>query len=762
MGKTGVWDCLGAASFRRLLALILFFFGCALWGQSQSLASVFSPAASFSEKDIISPLPGSWGNKQVLLLNVPDGYEVYYSITGSDPLLFGFAYDGPSLIDKEGDVHLKISTVDQAGRRSDYTVDYSVKSFSQLDAEKKWSEEQRNFVRMIASNPLRKYTAGSVLSIPQEFSYRVDDMADAEDSPFFKGGLLSFGGENNIVRFVPFVVTDGQNFFRFIVRTAPAQENTAEATQLPFKISDWETILPLDASYSFRIDDGEWKSTLTALQLDRSETHVLFWKPTEGADTEKEESFVLFPKPSLRCSVQADGSCRFSLRLAPPYLKGYRLGRPESPSAVTMKSLAPAHGLHEYLVMDAFSGEDLSGSFTSGVYLDGVYQGTLSADFHLDRQPPLPPAIIACEADGFLFDDEQELRIECEAGASVFYAVSEGIPVDSWEFASRSDSLPSAPAQDFQLLDGDSIRLSTVGGQTSCYRVWAYAVDEAGNRGEKAERSLIVSGRNIYLRAASVTDDREEGDGSYEAPFSSLERAVDAINANKNLTLHTDGDIIVSSSLTIRSSCVIDGLMDYRQSSLGFLPGASIVVDHANVVFKNCSILKEEGPSVSDLPNDEKKSPVFVTVQDGRLVFDASDVSARFEQDGKLMELHYSSITAKDSSFSAYSASYSSLLTAYNSQIDLASSTCAVSSYTALVFCMVDSDLRLQDSVASVSCYTGRIAELTGGSCSFRGNVFNGALSAEGMMGELAAFRMNGETKELTVESNRLRGFTKW
>ncbi len=761
MGKTGVWDCRQVALFRRLFALILFFFGCVIGGQSQAFSSPLSPAASFSEKDIISPLPGSWGNKQVLLLNVPDGYEVYYSLTGSDPLLFGFAYDGPSLIDKEGDVHLKITTVDRVGRRADYTVDYSVKAFSQLAAEKKWTEEQKNFILMISSNPLRKYTAGSVLSIPEEFSYRVDDMASAEDGPSFKGGLLSFGRENNIVRFVPFIVTDGQNFFRFIVRTAPAQENTAEPVQLPFKISDWETILPLDASYSFRIDDGEWQSMLTSLHVDRAETHVLFWKQSEETDGGKLDSLVLYPKPSLRCDIQTDGCCRFSLRLAPPYLKNYRLGRPESPSAGTMKVMSPAPGLHASLVMDAFAGEDVAGTFTSGVYLDGVYQGTLSADFHLDRQPPLPPNIIICERDGLRFDDEQELRIESEADASVFYAVSEGIPVDSLEHV-IPEGVDSSPSGSYTALEGESFSLPTVGGKATFYRVWAYAVDDAGNRGEKAECSLVVAGKNIYLRSASLTDGREEGNGSYEAPFSSLAQAVEAINANENLTLHTEGDIVVSSSLTIRSSCVIDGMMDYRQSSLVFLPGASIFVDHANVVFKNCSILKEEGPAVSALPVDEKKSPVFITVQDGRLVFDASDVSARFEQDGKLMELHYSSIVAKDSSFSAYSASYSSLLTAYNSQIDLESSTCAVSSYTALIFCMVDSDLKLQDSVASVSCYTGRIAELTGGSFSFRGNVFNGALRAEGMMGELAAVRMSGETKELAVESNRLRGFTKW
>lgn len=777
MGMPAVRDCHRAGGVLRILpVLFLFSFVHIGEGWCQSAASLFSRSPAFSEKDIISPVAGTWGNKQPLLINVPDGYEVYYSISGSDPLLFGFAYDGPSLIDQEGDVHLKITTVDRTGRRSDYSIDYSVTPASRLDAGRAWSEEQKSFVRMISANPVRKYTAGSVLSIPAEFSYRTDGVLPGDAGPSFSGSVLSFGAANNVVRFIPFVVTDGETLFRFIVRTAAAQEKLTELPQLPFRISDWETVLPLDASYSFRIDDGEWKGKLTALQVDRSETHILFWKPEGEVDDTKAQMLVLYPKPTLQCSRQVDGSCLFTLSLAAPYLKEYRLGRSGSPSEGSMRILTPAAGLHESLVMDAFKGEDVSGVFTSGVYLGGVYQGELSADFHLDRLPPQPPVITSARQDGLVFSDDQEVCIESEAGSRLFYAVSAGVPLEGWEAGDLMALPSSAEAGDFVELAGNSFRLATIGGRAAFYRISAYAVDAAGNKGGIAELPLLVTGKNIYLRAATdgknATDGKTAtdggptevpaaaGNGSYDAPFSSFEQAVSAINANGNLILHVQGDVPVQTTVKISSPCVIEG----SNASLQFLRDGNLVIEHANVVFKGGAILKDDGSdsfldSLSPEAPEDRKQPVFITVQDGSLHFDSCDVSAYFAKEGKLVGLYYSALSSSATSFSAYSSSYSALFTAYTSHLDLAASTCAVSSYTALIFCMVDSDLRLDNSLASVSCYTGRIAELSGGSYSFLGNVFNGALRAEGMSGDLTAVRTSGETRKFAYESNQIRGF---
>ena len=63
------------------------------------LAFLFAVCSAFAQR-IISPVPGTWANKQCLVLNTTDGSECFYSYSGTDPLTSGFAYDGPVLIDK--------------------------------------------------------------------------------------------------------------------------------------------------------------------------------------------------------------------------------------------------------------------------------------------------------------------------------------------------------------------------------------------------------------------------------------------------------------------------------------------------------------------------------------------------------------------------------------------------------------------------------------------------------------------------------------
>ena len=97
------------------LFLSLFIFSFALFS-----------ASAFSEKDIISPSAGTWCNQQALVLAPSDASEVYYSFTGCDPFESGFAYDGPVLLDVEGDVTLKIAKVISRTKKEYVEVKYKV------------------------------------------------------------------------------------------------------------------------------------------------------------------------------------------------------------------------------------------------------------------------------------------------------------------------------------------------------------------------------------------------------------------------------------------------------------------------------------------------------------------------------------------------------------------------------------------------------------------------------------------------------------
>ena len=62
-----------------------------------------------AEIKVISPAEGQWANKQMLILDIQKNEEYYYSLNGSDPATFGFAYDGPVILDVSGPLTLRIS-----------------------------------------------------------------------------------------------------------------------------------------------------------------------------------------------------------------------------------------------------------------------------------------------------------------------------------------------------------------------------------------------------------------------------------------------------------------------------------------------------------------------------------------------------------------------------------------------------------------------------------------------------------------------------
>ena len=99
------------------------------------------------EIDLLSPKKGEWSNKQMLVINdFPNlNGDFFYSLDGSDPQYFGFAYDGPVLIDVSGEIQLKVAYIDKAGNVSKKEVSFSVKPI-QEDSVK--NNELRNFLQV--------------------------------------------------------------------------------------------------------------------------------------------------------------------------------------------------------------------------------------------------------------------------------------------------------------------------------------------------------------------------------------------------------------------------------------------------------------------------------------------------------------------------------------------------------------------------------------------------------------------------------------
>ena len=80
------------------------------------------------EIKLLSPAEGEWANRQMLVIDNSDGGDFFYSVDGADPETFGFAYDGPVLLDVAGDVQLNITRITNDGKKEKSFISYTVNS----------------------------------------------------------------------------------------------------------------------------------------------------------------------------------------------------------------------------------------------------------------------------------------------------------------------------------------------------------------------------------------------------------------------------------------------------------------------------------------------------------------------------------------------------------------------------------------------------------------------------------------------------------
>ena len=81
-----------------------------------------------AETRVLNPVPGTWANRQILVVDSPSSSSVYYSLSGEDPETSGIAYDGPVLIDLDGNVSVSVAVIDKDGGKQLEKIEYNVSS----------------------------------------------------------------------------------------------------------------------------------------------------------------------------------------------------------------------------------------------------------------------------------------------------------------------------------------------------------------------------------------------------------------------------------------------------------------------------------------------------------------------------------------------------------------------------------------------------------------------------------------------------------
>lgn len=669
---------------------------CSIAGRHFLLTLMFfSLLPAFSER-IISPVGGVFANRQSLVLSLEEGEEAFYSYTNTNPLNSGFAYDGPVLIDIDGDVELRLVIVSGSVQES-YTVRYSVSEsnpFAEGSFEKK-------FIDTVSLENVLLCTGANIINIPRSLEFFLGD----GDKPRLSGTGLSVSQDNRLSRYIPCTVTDGQRNWRFIIFLSGGEAGSFSKSEVPFQISDWTTFTFTGKNLIWCIDNGIWSASTDSVEIDRSRTHVVYWQDVAYKKGNPIQSFVLPQKPSLQTEY-AEKAVSFTLsgdlRYRFSVLSNGAEGDSHSDS-----------GMYTTLTFDTFEGDYVKARALFAVYCEGVYQGNLLSDYEIDRQPPLPPRFLPSEPGEFARHD-LSLKVEAEAGSNIFLSVSEPFAVNSNSYADVSSEFDSVQPGDYFAYKGQPLELRSGIEKAVAYKVFAYAEDKAGNVSSVSRYQVVIDEYNYFLDSAASP---EGADGSHAHPYNSFSQALEVINQGKFVHFFVAGTIVLPDGLSVISSnCSFTGLSDAR---ILLQPNSCILLRDASLEMQNCVIQKELGEA-------KKSDPRFFIIEKSAAIFEDCELSAVFASSGTLLSSEASIVSFKNSGLTVQGPSYACAVSGVNSKISLFKSHAASISDTAVDFSVKGGSFTLSESDCKVIAHLGRIVESSGSNLRLLKNTYTG------------------------------------
>lgn len=688
---------------------------------------VFVPKA-FSQS-VVNPGNGVWANRQILVLDLPGGMNAYYSLSGNDPESYGFAYDGPVLLDVEGDVYLRVVFVSADGKKLNENIFYTVKN-----APLPKDSAAYDFIENVVANGLVDYTAGTNFSIPSSLEYSFGN----GDESFQPGTSLFLPADSVVQRTVSCTVSDGTSFWKFAVRINPSLSGIFSRKDVPFTIEDWKTVRFTDMNLIYRIDDKWWEQPKIPLTLDRSVSHMISWQSVDYSSENPVKFFVLPPKPKINVETEPNGV---------KYIRsqgdsGYKFGIVDGDGDIS--------GLYDSVRFDTFQGDLFSGSVRTGVYYDSVYQGEIGIDFRVNKRLPSKP-VISSSAEGGWARKAVTLDIKKSSELELFVCVQGPLIVEEgWK---NGDVMFSFIEEEFKKLNSGKILLSPSIDGAVAYKVSAYAMDSNGNKSGTSEYSVVIDSCNYYVDMETGMRLSVPADGTSERPFGTFSELLSHIDGSGFVRINLKGMMeMPCEKFELTSNMEILGSDDAR---IFFPENASLVVRDASLAISDCLITYAEKSSSDETVFSENHS--LFSLERGVLIFDSVDLSAIFGKNGVIVDSSSSVVTIKDSGITGSANNYSACVAAVDSKISVKNSKITTVASTGVSFTCQGGLFELRKSRCSVIGVMGRIAELFNTHSSITDNEFSAQLKKT--MGNGKAIYM--DAKNLSVEdfSNSSSGF---
>ena len=749
----------------------------------------------FADVEFLSPIPGKWGNKQMLIINNDSEGDYFYSIDGSDPEKVGFAYDGPVLLDITGDVELRVTHIAVDGAKDYGTVKYSV------TANDGKNKNYSDLISKFYDTGVYEYNIQGPVSIPSDLFYSLE----INPVNYISGRELSLSEDSILSLIVPCSLYDkrsGQKW-RFIIRTLPQVSGVFEKRDVPFKIRDWETIEFTDYSLIYKIDSELCDSDVNFVTVDRSVPHMISWKKADltqdylhlpdssgdnlflvfegGSQSDDEfnfdntlladvalntdvgvksgselqsgdeitsdeitsneiqsdsdfEFFILPTKPEVKFDLQEDGSGIFSVDGDASYSLGINLnGNTDN-----------AERFSEICV-DAFYGNKISGSLTFGLYSDTVYQGDISLGYVIDKLPPLNPAFIS-SAKTFYSKKSVDVDVNGVDNADLYVAVSEPFEIKNSNIIYKENNpiFNNVKISDFSLVDGNSTKISLepIKDKVVYYKVLAYS-QKNNIKGAVSEYSVILDQSCYYYdRSAKVS----LGEGTLLNPFNSFQQFVDAIKNTNTASLKVKGDLYIDKKYEINTD------IEIRNDNKGrviFGPNGSLEFNDSIFYIADCRMHKISSSSV-DLVVP------FIQLNNSTLYMNNCQISGNFSRNGTIIDSVNSVVNVSDSIVSVSADSYASFISSISSDVNVDNSIVSITADTGVVFSSSKGNSIIDNNIFKVSGNTGRIAELFGEESVFKNNQFKVELSN---FSRTFTFIYADKNTDLTEEGNTQIGF---
>ncbi len=678
-----------------------------------------------AEITLLSPCEGVWANRQMLVIDNSEGGDFFYSIDGADPETFGFAYDGPVLLDVAGQVQLNVTRITAGGKKENTSVAFTV----QPDNASK--TEYKNFVQLFFDSGILNYSAGSELSIPQEFSFYLG----LPPENFMPARTLSLSSSSVLSRFVPCTIFDkARNVkYRFIIKTYPQSAGVYSHRDVPFEITDWETITFVNDNFIYKVDSEYWGLPTEPRFIDRTTSHMISWQPLEYDSANPIEFFVLPPKPEVIREDLADGSVVCYLRGDDSYALG------------VMNPDGTYSELFQRVGVDAFYGDDVSGTLSLGVFANSVYQGKLNVAYNINRRPPQIP-VVKTNAEGFVSRGSVEVKIQGSRGADLYIALSEPLNLEESDisYSEEDEIFKDVPVGSYKKVKGDSYTLhwSQNGLSPVYYKLSAYSKSEE-NQSSPVEYAVVIDQSNYYFDAGG---DHSFADGTVNHPFTDFNQIAPALLKQRVVKLSVKGEMQINEPYTVQANFEIINEGDAR---LTFGPKGSLIIKASTFEISGCRIHNITDSSI-------KSIVPLLKLENSVLTMKNCVIGTDFARNGTVIDSTNAIINISDTIAAANAVSYVSFISAVKSRVSIKNSSISTNSETSVIISADGGNLSSQKNELLVTGGSGRIAELFGVTASFKDNNFKARLTNN--TSKIQPIYANKASK-LSEEKNSVQGF---